>query len=1011
MSEKRRADPVDGELGGCVFGRQSGVAPAPMDTWRKSPAMPHQEARFRGRLRYYYGYGGSGKKHRIRTLGAMCVQIAFVLALVFCSSPSQAANAPESTKASFEAAFQGSCNEKNPCEQTCFDLHDGTFECGCHQGFLLAQDGYSCKVIRNATKTWDRIGTEQSSEHHQTNAINKDYEDDEDLNEEEEEEDGQVIRVFEEVVDGRRQKPLVSYSRTREHLVIADPTIDSVQHRRSEAGEEEDQVWEDNFDFEGRVKSRKKDANDDTDDDHAQEKVQEEAGVDNQEYEEPSDSFNDNFHYDSSQQPSPFRQSVLADPVDSQRGEDEVSTVLGPSEATEQEPTVSTSMTPQSLDALCVRLGCEGGARCRLDLDGQPRCLCPFSRGGDHCELEIEGKFPKYFGSSYLAFHSLRGAHRHIQLTLEFRADTPRGLLLYSGEQVLGGGDFFSLAIIDNHVEFRFDCGSGVGVIRSPNAVRLHTWNKVTLFRHRWDAWMQLNDLEHVQGRSEGLFSRITLKDKLYLGGVGNFTMLDPRVGARQGLVGCVRYLEINGHAYDFRPSPKGDAVDGIGIGECSAEVCNNVECNNGGKCIANSADSALCLCPLGFVGDYCEIVVDLVMPSFNGTSFLKYPGLGNSALSFLELHFTFKPVEADGVFFYNGYRLDGTGDFVALLLSHGFVELRFDLGTGPAIIRSQEPVALNEWHTVFISRTGRSGVLEVNRQPKVEGMSPGAFTQLSLAQNLYVGGLPSFDSVSSQLGVKTSFRGCIQKVVINNKSVKLFEAALVGVNVDNCNHPCVHRPCQNHGLCSPRRDYFSCHCRLGYADSRCQTEVRDNITSPMFVGNSFLRYTEPEIMKRVAGDKIDVSLRFKTLTPDGLLLWSGRRETSPSSDFVALGLDGGFVHLRFNLGSGEVIIRDNSSRVDDGRWHHIRAVRMEQEGSLAVDQGPVSMSMSPGSFTQLNTDNGLFLGGMTDILHLSFGKYSSGFVGCISQLTLATDFHLRLVSQADSGLNIEACV
>lgn len=49
----------------------------------------------------------------------------------------------------------------------------------------------------------------------------------------------------------------------------------------------------------------------------------------------------------------------------------------------------------------------------------------------------------------------------------------------------------------------RFDCGSGVGVVRSEETVILNQWNHITLYRHRWDAWLQLNGGKHVQGRSK----------------------------------------------------------------------------------------------------------------------------------------------------------------------------------------------------------------------------------------------------------------------------------------------------------------------------------------------------------------------------------------------------------------------------------------------------------------------------------------------------------------------------
>ena len=41
--------------------------------------------------------------------------------------------------------------------------------------------------------------------------------------------------------------------------------------------------------------------------------------------------------------------------------------------------------------------------------------------------------------------------------------------------------------------------------------------------------------------------------------------------------------------------------------GECSEGVCDQIQCQNGGQCTARSADTHVCLCPLGFHGINCE--------------------------------------------------------------------------------------------------------------------------------------------------------------------------------------------------------------------------------------------------------------------------------------------------------------------------------------------------------------------------------------------------------------------
>lgn len=114
----------------------------------------------------------------------------------------------------------------------------------------------------------------------------------------------------------------------------------------------------------------------------------------------------------------------------------------------------------------------------------------------------------------------------------------------------------------------RFDCGSGIGVVRSEETILLNQWNHISLYRHRWDAWIQLNGGKHVEGRSKGLFSRITFREPLFIGGAGNTTGLLEKLPVSAGFKGCIRHLEVNDHVYRFALDPMGEAFKGYGIGE-----------------------------------------------------------------------------------------------------------------------------------------------------------------------------------------------------------------------------------------------------------------------------------------------------------------------------------------------------------------------------------------------------------------------------------------------------------
>ena len=54
----------------------------------------------------------------------------------------------------------------------------------------------------------------------------------------------------------------------------------------------------------------------------------------------------------------------------------------------------------------------------------------------------------------------------------------------------------------------------------------------------------------------------------------------------------------------------------------------------------------------------------------------------------FTEIEIVFKPDAKDGLLLYNGYRTDRTGDYISLAMRDSYLEFRFNLGTGPAILR-----------------------------------------------------------------------------------------------------------------------------------------------------------------------------------------------------------------------------------------------------------------------------------------------------------------------------------
>ncbi|XP_029019587.1 pikachurin isoform X2 [Betta splendens] len=675
---------------------------------------------------------------------------------------------------------------------------------------------------------------------------------------------------------------------------------------------------------------------------------------------------------------------------------------------------------PRVYELTCDDTVCPPDSFCLSDYDsGGSRCHCNLGRTGDTCSEVVSVNFPRFYGYSHMTFEPLKNSYQTFQITLDFKADSEDGLLLYCGENERGRGDFTSLALVRGKLHYRFNCGTGAAQIVSESRVVLGQWHTVTVFRDGMSGWLRLDNDTPVSGRSPGQYTKITFRSPLYIGGSPSAYWLVRATGTNGGFVGCIQSLTVNSKATDIRPWPLGRALIGADVGECSGGVCDRVSCANGGACYANRADGYICLCPLGFRGELCEESFSLSSPLFNETVFsyavVPWPLSSQSYLSFTEFELTFRPSLPDGTLLYSDDA--GSGDFLAINLVDRYVEFRFDCGSGGAVIRSEEQIRLDSWHELRVSRTAKSGILQVDNQRPIEGIAEGAFTQINCSSPLYIGGVPEYDKTKSTAGVIRPFTGVIQKLILNDRTIPITSGSAGGVNVANSAHPCVQSPCANGGTCRPKWDGYECDCPLGYDGRHCQKEcgnyclntVTEAIEIPQFIGRSYLTYDNRDILKRVSGSRTNLFMRFKSTAKDGLLLWRGDSPMRPNSDFLSMGLQDGALIFSYNLGSGAVNVVVNGT-FSDGKWHRVKATRDGQSGKLTVDDYGAKTGRSPGKMRQLNINGRLYVGGMKEIALHTNRQYVGGLVGCVSHFTLSTDYHLALVEDAADGKNINTC-
>uniref|UniRef100_A0A665WYM2 Agrin n=1 Tax=Echeneis naucrates TaxID=173247 RepID=A0A665WYM2_ECHNA len=703
---------------------------------------------------------------------------------------------------------------------------------------------------------------------------------------------------------------------------------------------------------------------------------------------------------------------------------------------------------PPKVQRPCDSHPCLHGGTCEDD-SNDFSCKCPAGRGGSVCEKVIKYFIPSFGGQSYLAFQTMSAYHT-VRIAMEFRASEITGILLYNGQD--GKKDFISLALVNGRVELRFNTGSGTGTVTSKVQIDQGRWHQLVVTRNRRNAMLSVDNEPHIEGESPRGTDGLNLDTDLFIGGVPEEMNVIERTAVASGLVGCIRLLDVNNRVLNLQENG-GDSLYGSGVGECGNNPCLPNPCKNGAACQVKEAEMFHCKCSKGFWGPTCADVHDpcdpnmchpssqcqvlpeggykcecpmgregkhcergAYMPLFNGDSYLELKGLhlyGHDLRQKLSMTVVLKANDSNGLIFYNGQKSDGKGDFISLSLNNGILEFRYDLGKGPATIRSKEPIQLNVWNTINLERSNRKGEIMVNKKNPVRGEAPNLHVDLNLKESLFVGGAPDYSRLARVAALTDGFKGTIQKIVLIGTPILKEDHALRSSNVAMFqDHPCSQDPCHNGGLCNPQLDTYECVCLNGFSGGHCQNTIYEKSAGETeaiaFDGRTFIEYhnavTKSE--KALLVNKFELSIR--TEATQGLVLWSGKGVER--SDYIALAIVDGRIQMTYDLGSKPVVLR-SSVRVDTNNWIRIKASRALRDGSLQVGNEAAVTGSSPLAATQLDTDGALWLGGLEElaVARRLPKAYSTGFVGCIKDVVV-DGVELHLVEDALNSPKILHC-
>ncbi|KAF7248125.1 hypothetical protein EYD10_05844 [Varanus komodoensis] len=193
---------------------------------------------------------------------------------------------------------------------------------------------------------------------------------------------------------------------------------------------------------------------------------------------------------------------------------------------------------------------------------------------------------------------------------------------------------------------------------------------------------------------------------------------------------------------------------------------------------------------------------------------------------------------------------------------------------------------------------------------------------------------------------------------------------------------PCDNYECQNGAQCIIKANEPICQCLSGYQGDKCEKLVSINFVNK----ESYLQIPSPKIRPQT-----NITLQIATDEDSGILLYKGDR------DHIAMELYRGRVRVSYNSGSYPTSAIYSVETINDGNFHIVELLTMDQILSLSIDGGSPKLITNLSKQSTLNFDSPLYVGGMpmknnVAALRQSPGRNGTSFHGCIRHLYINSE-------------------
>ncbi|XP_037117404.1 protocadherin Fat 1a isoform X2 [Syngnathus acus] len=269
------------------------------------------------------------------------------------------------------------------------------------------------------------------------------------------------------------------------------------------------------------------------------------------------------------------------------------------------------------LNNVCDHSPCPEGLDCVADVhtDTKYTCVCP-PGNKNKCS---DGHSLTFSGSGYVKYHLMENDNKEqMKLSLRLRTFSGHATVMFAK-----GTDYSILEILNGRLQYKFDCGSGPGLVSVHSAtVNDGEWHSVSLEVDGNYAKLVLDRVHAASGTAPGNLRTLNLDNSIYFGGhVRQHAASAARHGRNlpvtNGFRGCMEAMTLNGQELPLNTKARRahavmEAIEDVAAGCALAppESCSSNPCGNGGVCNPRPNGGYFCKCPAAFMGAHCEMAV-----------------------------------------------------------------------------------------------------------------------------------------------------------------------------------------------------------------------------------------------------------------------------------------------------------------------------------------------------------------------------------------------------------------